>query len=207
VGSYGSFALSAGGGGTFTPSSTASGWKLEIDNDTTERGTTGVSLSSLFGLGTRFGMEQASSMRVRDNIAADSQLIGFAKLDLSVTTAVGDVVLAQGDNRGALALAAVEETPRQIRAAGFLAARNASPGEYAATLLADIGRRASEAEVRAADRSALATEIKAKASAIEGVNLDEELANMMLYQQSYNAGARLITAAQRMFDALLEAVN
>lgn len=207
VGSYGSFALSATGGLTFTPSSTASGWKLEVDSDTTERGATGVSLSSLFGLGTRFGMEQASNMRVRDNVAADSQLIGFAKLDLSVATAVGDVVLAQGDNRGALALAAVEETPRQIRAAGFLAARNASPGEYAATLLADIGRRASEAEVRASDRSALATEIKAKASSVEGVNLDEELANMMLYQQSYNAGARLITAAQRMFDALLEAVN
>ncbi len=207
AGSYGSFAIGADGTLAFTPSSTSSGWKLEIDTDTTERGTTGVSLSSLFGLGARFGMEQASGMRVRDNIAANSQLISFAKVDLSAATVPGDLVLAQGDNRGAVALAAVEETPRQIRAAGFLAARNASPGEYAATLLADIGRRSAEAESRAGDRQALSSEIKAKASSSEGVNLDEELANMMIYQQSYNAGARLITAAQRMFDALLEAVN
>ena len=37
----------------------------------------------------------------------------------------------------------------------------------------------------------------------EGVNLDEELVKMTTYQQAFNASARMITAANEMYDALL----
>ena len=38
---------------------------------------------------------------------------------------------------------------------------------------------------------------------VEGVNMDEELANMVLYQQAYNAAARMIQASKEMTDVLL----
>jgi flagellar hook-associated protein 1 FlgK len=36
--------------------------------------------------------------------------------------------------------------------------------------------------------------------------MDEELSNMMIYQQAYNAAARLMTTVQQMYDTLLNVV-
>jgi flagellar hook-associated protein 1 len=41
----------------------------------------------------------------------------------------------------------------------------------------------------------------------QGVNLDEELGNLVIYQNSYNASARLITTARDMYDTLLSLVR
>ena len=40
-----------------------------------------------------------------------------------------------------------------------------------------------------------------------GVNLDEEAANLVRYQQAYQAAAHIITAANAMFQALLDATH
>jgi flagellar hook-associated protein 1 FlgK len=42
-------------------------------------------------------------------------------------------------------------------------------------------------------------------SSVQGVNLDEEAANLIQYQQSYSASARIITVAQEIFNTLLSA--
>ena len=42
-----------------------------------------------------------------------------------------------------------------------------------------------------------------KRADVEGVNLDEELAAMTMYQQSYNASARMLQAAKEMADTLM----
>ena len=43
--------------------------------------------------------------------------------------------------------------------------------------------------------------------AVSGVNLDEEAANMLKYQQAYQAAAQIIAAANQMFDTLINAVR
>ena len=42
-----------------------------------------------------------------------------------------------------------------------------------------------------------------KADQIAGVNLDEEAANLIRFQQSYQASARMIQTANQLFDAIL----
>jgi flagellar hook-associated protein 1 FlgK len=37
-----------------------------------------------------------------------------------------------------------------------------------------------------------------------GVNLDEEAANLLRYQQAYQAASKVIQTANQMFDALLD---
>lgn len=44
-------------------------------------------------------------------------------------------------------------------------------------------------------------------AAVSGVNLDEEAANLIRYQQAYAASARIITVASETFDTLLQAVR
>jgi flagellar hook-associated protein 1 FlgK len=43
--------------------------------------------------------------------------------------------------------------------------------------------------------------------AVSGVNLDEEAANMLRYQQAYQAAAQIIATASSLFDSLLNAVR
>ena len=70
----------------------------------------------------------------------------------------------------------------------------------------DIGLRAARAESDRASALALSEQAEAKRSNVSGVNMDEELANMTIYQQSYNASARLIQASKEMTDTLLNMV-
>ena len=51
--------------------------------------------------------------------------------------------------------------------------------------------------------AALYQEASARRSAVEGVNMDEELVLMTTYQQAFNASARLIQAASEMYDTLI----
>ena len=41
---------------------------------------------------------------------------------------------------------------------------------------------------------------------LTGVNIDEELANILVFQNSFAASARVISAAQELFDSLLALV-
>ena len=47
----------------------------------------------------------------------------------------------------------------------------------------------------------------ASMDSLSGVNLDEEAANMLRYQQAYQAAAQMIRVTQTIFDTLLEATR
>jgi flagellar hook-associated protein 1 FlgK len=74
-------------------------------------------------------------------------------------------------------------------------------------LVAGIGARAQAAE--AGERASVAWRQSAAAARdeISGVNLDEEAARLIQFQQAYQAAAKVITASQQMFDALINATN
>ncbi|BCW88488.1 hypothetical protein sos41_16280 [Alphaproteobacteria bacterium SO-S41] len=202
AGTNGSFALGADGSIAFTPTG-GSAQRLEIVGDSTERGTTGVSLTELFGIGSRYKMAQGTGLSVKPSLAANPNAVPTAQLDLSSTTAIGDIVLASADNKGALALQAAGASVK-FAAAGFAGAQSTSLSTYASSLVAAIGQRSASATNAASDAAALRKEVEERAVSHEGVNLDEELANMMVFQQAYNAGARLITTAQKLYDELLQ---
>jgi len=59
-------------------------------------------------------------------------------------------------------------------------------------------RRYSEAQ------AALLSQTQALQQSESGVNLDEEAASLLRYQQAYQAASKVIQTANEMFDALLE---
>ena len=75
---------------------------------------------------------------------------------------------------------------------------------YAAAM-ADIGVRVQSAASGAAISAAVATQAESARSAVSGVNLDEEAARLIHFQQSYQAAAKILQVAQAVFDTLLEA--
>jgi flagellar hook-associated protein 1 len=192
--------------GTLTMTPTTPGARLEVTNDTTVRGTTGISLSQFFGLGTTMRANQAAGLTVRSDIAANGQLLSLAQLDLSATTVAGDVVLGVSDNKGALGLSAVANSAFTWSAGGGFASSSMSLNDFMSRIIATQSDLASNAKADQIYRSDVKSEVASRKASLEGVNLDEELSNMMVFQQAYNASARMLTTVQQMYDTLLQAV-
>ncbi|MBA6253864.1 MULTISPECIES: flagellar hook-associated protein FlgK [unclassified Colwellia] len=69
----------------------------------------------------------------------------------------------------------------------------------------DVGAKASSAELVSETAEALHTQAYNRNQQISGVNLDEEAANLMRFQQAYQASSRIISIANTIFDTLLQA--
>lgn len=92
---------------------------------------------------------------------------------------------------------------------GKLQTQNTSDGATStyqgvyAQMVSDIGNKASEIEVTKDAQQSLVDQAAAARDAESGVNLDEEAANLLYYQQMYQAASRCISVGQKVFDELL----
>jgi flagellar hook-associated protein 1 FlgK len=74
-------------------------------------------------------------------------------------------------------------------------------------LIADIGIKSAQASTNQAAFDALAQQSDAWYESLSGVNLDEEAANLLRFQQSYAAAAQILSTANTIFDTLLNAAR
>jgi flagellar hook-associated protein 1 FlgK len=110
------------------------------------------------------------------------------------TVTVGPNANPAGDNRNALNLAAY---------ASAKIVDGQTPAHSFAATLATVGGQARAANLDASAQGAIKDDAVAAEQSLSGVNLDEEAARMMQFQQAYQASAKVIAAAQAVFDALL----
>lgn len=75
--------------------------------------------------------------------------------------------------------------------------------ELNSSFVGKIGNEAASLEIESEANDRLLTQIEAQEQSVSGVNLDEEAANLIRYQQAYQAAAKAIAAAQAMFDTIL----
>jgi flagellar hook-associated protein 1 FlgK len=68
-----------------------------------------------------------------------------------------------------------------------------------------VSQRSAEATDNAANTKILYDGFVSKSDAASGVNLDEELANTVTFQNAYSATARVITIVNKMYEDLLQA--
>ncbi len=201
------FALDANGQMQVTPAAGYSGYDLEVTLDTTTRGTTGESFTSLFGMGIGENIARGRNFSVTQTLQTSPQLLAFAQPTLDSSTALSSVVASPGDNRGLLALQDLFNQAHVFSSAGSLSGRSVTFNDYTAALYQDVASQGNAIDIskKAEDtRLQVATQNQSSKS---GVNMDEELASMIVLQQAYNAGARLITMAQQLSDELMKVVG
>lgn len=80
---------------------------------------------------------------------------------------------------------------------------SATFGDYYNALVAELGVQGQEAERMVENQTVLTAGIDNRRLAVSGVSLDEEMVNMIRFQQAYNASARLITAVDEMLEVLI----
>ncbi len=198
---YMTFSLSSTGELVSTPTPGFDYARVHVQSDVTSRGATGTTLSDFFGIGNRYLIDAAFDFGVVDRIANDVNLLSLAKFE--DTALVGETAISFGDQRGGIALQELENQNVNIRKAGGLNAFNSSLGQYASALLADFGFRAKLAEGFGKDSKLLLNELNQRTQSISGVNVDEELSNMIIYQNAYASSARMLSVAQELFDEIL----
>jgi len=128
------------------------------------------------------------------------------RMQLNGAPAVGDEFSVEyntggtGDNRNALLMSALSNS--KIMANG-----TASINDSYNSLVADVGTGTKQAELNSlAQNRALEQAVSTRAS-VSGVNLDEEAANLIRYQQAYQAAAQVISVANALFDTVLNAMR
>ncbi len=114
----------------------------------------------------------------------------------SVTSNAGGV----GDNGNALALGATASL-------GVLDGGATTVGQAYGQLVAGTGSLTQQSQTRLVSQTALVNQATSAQQSVSGVNLDEEAARLVRYQQSYQAAAHVIATAQTIFQSLLTAVG
>lgn len=74
-------------------------------------------------------------------------------------------------------------------------------------LVSDVGSRVSQTRVLRDSAQAIQNQTEALYESKAGVNLEEEAANLIQYQQAYTASARIITTSQTIFNTLLQSLG
>ena len=90
---------------------------------------------------------------------------------------------------------------------GGLPAADVTLGAFAAALVGINAMRGAVARDEVARHVTLVESLNFRAAARSGVNVDEELANLILFQNAYQASARVITVAQQLFDDLIAMIR
>ncbi|MBK1716745.1 flagellar hook-associated protein FlgK [Thiocystis violacea] len=105
----------------------------------------------------------------------------------------------EGDNRNILAMSDLQNV-RLVQGQATIEGSHTS-------ILASVGTQTRQAQITRDSSNTMLEEARAQREAISGVNLDEEAANMLRYQQAYQAAAQVISTTSTMFDTLLNAVR
>jgi len=73
--------------------------------------------------------------------------------------------------------------------------------------IAQVGTRTQSAKFAEQLSSTIAANLERDRTAVSGVNLDEEAAKLIQYQQAYQASAKMIQIAQNIFDSLIQGLG
>ena len=94
-----------------------------------------------------------------------------------------------------------------LQTASVMIGGTASFANTYGALIADVGTRTQQSENNATVQAHLLGQAEGAKAEVSGVNLDEEAANLVRFQQAYQAAAQVISTANTLFNTLLNAVR
>ena len=188
-----------------------SGFRLRLSHNT------GKNMTVTQAAGTAFltdaGMHLAdvrtsSTLTVRSDIISTPGNTSRSAVQWDAALgASGEYYLSVGDDTTIKALASTMTGSNGFDAAGGLTGQTVSFSEYSAAIVSFNASLADTNDTQLEDQLLLTQSLKSKSDTERGVNIDEEMSNLILFEQGYSAAARVINVIQSMFDALDRAVG
>jgi len=152
----------------------------------------------------------AYNLKVAQRIVDDPNLISMGELVASTQPADPNALPLYtyerhiGDNAIAQRLGQAGIDNIAFEAAGGLPETNLSFAGYTGEFLGYVASQAANAESEKSSSQILLDGYKERSDAISNVNLDEELAATIIYQNAYAASARIVNVVDQLFDDLLQ---
>ncbi|EIW90251.1 flagellar hook-associated protein FlgK [Alishewanella agri BL06] len=147
------------------------------------------------------------SPSLKDTLGFDFSITGVPRAGDTFTIAFNENGF--NDNRNGLELSALQNASLVRRnPEPFGAAVNQySLNQSYATMVGNIGERTRQARTADEANAAILEQTTLWYESLSGVNLDEEAADLVRFQQSYAAAAKILATSQTVFDTLLQAVR
>ena len=101
-----------------------------------------------------------------------------------------------GDGSAALEIASIRNSYVMIGSAKTF-------DDYFAQAVTNVGLKGEQAEINMFSQNTLLTDLRGMRDAISGVNVDEELADIMKFQHGYNAAAKYVTVVDELLDTVI----
>jgi flagellar hook-associated protein 1 FlgK len=128
----------------------------------------------------------ARDMEVNPNIVGDLDLVAAAS----------DALTVPGDNRKAFQIASLQY---QLGMGG-----TQSYNDYYSAIIRDAGNEVLKSEAAYNHQSDMMAQLENQRESVSGVSLDEEMINLLKFQNAYAAAAKLITTADEMMQTILQ---
>ena len=145
----------------------------------------------------------ATVLAVRSDIASTPAKIttGLMQWNADLGSA-GQYFMSTGESSVIESLAEAFSSAHSFDTAGGLATAQKSFAQYAASILSENARLADTNSADITRQQTLTDSLKFKSDTVRGVNLDEEMSDLIIFEQAFSASARVIAVIQRMIDAL-----
>ena len=147
----------------------------------------------------------STKMRVSDQLVSDPSRISRGQVQFDQIS--GNYLLSPGDNQIASQMAEMLSGQVSFKAAGSLSGGNSTFGDFSASIVSYNSTQASGIQTDFQFQSDLKTALELKHASLSGVNLDEEMSSLLVYQQTYAASAKVISTTQQMFDILNDLIR
>ena len=145
-------------------------------------------------------LNTSTNLTVRADIQSNPSLITRGAIQFDPTT--NSYFVGTSDNTITQDMANFMSSPLSLPSSGGLSQGNQSLSEYAANMIATASTNASNTQTQLTYQQSLVSNLSNQQGEVSGVNLDEELSNLLIYQQSYSAAAKVISTMQQLFQVL-----
>ena len=131
----------------------------------------------------------AAYISVNSEVQKDVMSVAAGYKDASGSTAVGD-------GRAAVEIASIRNTSIMVGSMRTF-------DDYFADSVTKVGLKGQQAETNLLSQNAIMDDLRNTRDSISGVNIDEELAEIMKFQHGYNAAAKFITVWDSLIDTVI----
>lgn len=137
--------------------------------------------------------------------SGDANYIGFQTVVSGIPAAGDEFTIGfnqngSSDNRNAVAMGA-------LRTKDTLDGGSTSFENAYGSLISKVGSDAAKSQLSRDAAESLLQQSQSSRDSMSGVNLDEEAANLIKFEQAYNAAAQVISVARQLFDTLIATVR
>lgn len=188
-----------------------SGLSTDTSITATNRG-----FSHYFGLNNLFDEYDTTSgsalnLSIREDILSTPNNLSLGGYSQAVSTGVTGIEnytysISIGDNSIIKQLAELKDTLTTFSATGGIPLTTTSISDYATTILSYVSSQKSFADADVEQQRLLMEQMEAAFASGSGVNIDEELANTIVFQRTYSASSRIITVVDELLETLINSV-